>query len=149
MITVEELMTTELCTLRETDNVHQARVMMHEHKIRHILIVDENDLFIGLLTQRDLLAATVSTFAEVSDAERDELEAGIPLSEVLIRDVTVAEVGTSLLEAAEFLLNTKHGCLPIVSQGYLRGILTEADFVKLAVNLMEKLAAKEDAHLNA
>lgn len=148
MITVTELMTTDLYTLYETDSVHQAREMMNEHHIRHILVVDANDLFVGLLTQRDLLAATVSSFADVSLAERDELESGIPLHEIMTREVTVAEEETSLLEAAEFLLDTKHGCLPIVANGYLRGILTEADFVKLAVNLMEKLAKYDDVHLS-
>ncbi len=140
MIAIEELMTSQLYTLRETDSLYEARKLMAEQHIRHILITDETGLFVGLLSQRDVLAATVSTFADISNAERDEVEAGIPLLEIMTTDVIVAEQGTSLLEAAHFLLETKHGCLPVVANGYLKGIITEADFVKLTLELLDKLA---------
>lgn len=143
MITVEELMSTQLYTLRETHSVHDARKLMADHKIRHVVVVDEEGMFLGLLSQRDVSAAAVSTFADISNEERDELEAGIPVREIMTTDMIVAEEGTNLLEAARFMLETKHGCLPVVSSGYLKGILTEADFVKLSVELLEKLAQHE------
>jgi CBS domain-containing protein len=85
----------------------------------------------------------VSDLADIDPNERAEIEANIPLSEVMIKDVVVAEEETNLLEAARFLLEQKHGCLPIFHQGELSGILTESDFVKLAVYLMEKMANEE------
>jgi len=142
LINVQELMSTQLYTLYPHQTLHDAHDLMTEHKIRHIPIVDEDNLFIGLLTQRDLLAVSVSTFADISNSERDELETGIPLSEVITYDVIVAQETTSLLDAARFMLETKHGCLPVVNaKGELKGILTEADFVNLAIVLLEKMQA--------
>ncbi len=138
MITVEELMSSTLYTLPDTASLYSAHQLMKTEKIRHIPIVDENNMFVGLLTQRDLLSAAVSVFADISDAEREELESGIPVKEIMSTDIIVAEEDASLNQAAQFLLETKHGCLPIVAKGYLKGILTEADFVKLALKLLKK-----------
>jgi len=146
LITVDELMSTQLYTLSESNTLHDARELMRRHKIRHVMVVDAEGLFVGLLTQRDLLKATVSALAEISNRERQELETNIPLRETMTRDVIVAESGANLIDAAKFLLETKHGCVPVVAQGYLKGIITEADFVKLAIKLMEKLAAHDAAH---
>jgi CBS domain-containing membrane protein len=139
MITVDDIMTKELYTLRETDVISTARRLMTEQRIRHIPVVNDEGRFVGLLTQRDLLASTVSILAEVTDQELAELESSIPLRGVMTTNLVVAEEGTSLLEAARHLLHHKHGCLPVVSHGQLRGIITEADFVELAISLLEQL----------
>ena len=144
MLTIQELMSTEVFTLKAEQTVHDAHDLMRDHHIRHIPVVDDEKKFIGLLTQRDLLAISVSTFADVSNEEREELETGIPLGEVMTRGVIVAQEDTDLMDAAKFLLDTKHGCLPVIAgSGELLGILTEADFVKLAIKLMDKLAERE------
>jgi CBS domain-containing membrane protein len=143
LITVDELMTRELYTLRETDSVHHAHDLMTQHKIRHIPILDKDGLFAGLLTQRDVLAAAVSLFSDISTEEREDIERHIPVSELMTTNIVVAEKGTDLREVARHLLVSKHGCLPIVAKGYLQGIITESDFVRLALNLMERLALYE------
>ncbi len=71
--------------------------------------------------------------------ERIELETSIPIGEVMVTDVVVAQEDANLLEAARHMLKQKHGCLPIFNGDQLVGILTEADFVKLAIHLMEKM----------
>ena len=58
MITVEEFMTSELCTMSETDSVNDARKVMTERHIRHIPVTDGENRLIGLVTQRDILAVT-------------------------------------------------------------------------------------------
>jgi len=146
LLTIQTLMTRELYTLQETDTVQDAHALMNRQHVRHIPILDAGGELCGLLTQRDLLAVSLSTFAEVSHQERAELETGIPLSEVMIREVVVATENTDLLEAAQFLLDTKHGCLPVVgAAGKLCGILTEADFVKLAIQLLKAANRHETA----
>ncbi|HID98760.1 MAG TPA: CBS domain-containing protein [Thiotrichaceae bacterium] len=143
MITVKELMSRELYTLKPTDTLHQARDLMLKKQIRHIPIVDKEGKFVGLLTKRDVLAAGVSALADINTQERDELESSIPISEIMITDVLLAEEDTLLLEAARSMLKQKHGCLPVFRGHQLLGILTEADFVKLALYLMEKIPEAE------
>ena len=140
MITVKELMRSQLYTLKPTNTVHQARDLMLDKQIRHIPIVDNSGKFIGLLTKRDILAASISSLADIDNIERDELEDGIPIAEIMITDVVVAQEDASLLDAAQHLLDQKHGCLPIFRGDKLVGILTESDFVRLAVHLMKNSA---------
>jgi CBS domain-containing protein len=140
MITVKELMTDQLYTLKATNTVHQARDLMLDKQIRHIPIVDNSGKFMGLLTKRDILAASISSLADIDNTERDEIEDGIPIAEIMITDVIVAQEDTNLLDAAQYLLNQKHGCLPIFRDDKLVGILTESDFVRLAVHLMKNTA---------
>jgi len=140
MFTVKDIMTDELYTLKSTDTVYQAQELMLKNRIRHIPILDEHEKFVGLLTKRDVLAASVSALANLDSKERQELEKGIPISEIMITDIVVAEQETDLLKAAHFMLEQKHGCLPIFQGTKLIGILTESDFVKFSIKLMEKLA---------
>lgn len=136
MINVKDLMSPELYTLKSTETVHQARLLMLSKKIGHVPIVDEQGEFVGLLTKRDILAISVSALVDIDTAVRDEIEASIPIAQVMITDVVVAPVTTNLLEAAQVMLEQKHGCLPIFEKNKLVGILTETDFVKLAILLM-------------
>ncbi len=91
------------------------------------------------MTHRDILSATLSQFAEVDRSTRDEIDAGIPVLEVMRYDVTVVPPWMKLRDARNILLNHKYGCLPVVDDGVLRGIITEADFLKLTIRLMEAL----------
>lgn len=144
MLTVDELMITELYTLREDESVHRAHELMSDHKIRHIPVLDHHEHLVGLLTQRDVLSAAVSIFADIDDDERDDIESHIPIREIMTSSLIVAEVGTDLRMIAQHLLDSKHGCVPVVKDKKLIGIITEADFVKLALGLMDRLAAYEN-----
>lgn len=139
MITVQDLMSEELHTLSPANTVHEAREVMLENRIRHIPIVDDDGEFVGLVTKHDILEVSVSALAEIDNDTRDELESAIPLGEIMLTDITIAYAESSLLEAAKFMLEQKHGCLPVLQDGQLIGILTEADFVKLALHLMQRL----------
>ncbi len=138
MIIIKELMSRKLYTLKPTNTVHQARELMLDKHIRHLPIVDESGKFVGLLTRRDVLAASISALADIDNKERTELEDSIPIGKIMVTDVVVAYENTSLLEAAKFLLQRDYGCLPIFKDEQLTGILTETDFVRLTIQLMKK-----------
>jgi CBS domain-containing membrane protein len=137
MLKVTDLMTEEVFTLKLSDNLRTARSMMSLARIRHIPVVDDEGAFLGLLTHRDILGASISRFAEVDRTVQDEIDSGIPVSEIMRTDVLVVDPETPLRDAAEVLLNHKYGCLPVVADDELRGIITEADFLKLTISLMD------------
>ncbi len=139
MVTVKDLMNSELYTLKPTDTIHEARELMVEKRIRNIPIVTDDGKFVGLLTKQVVLAVSVSALADIDAQERDELESHVPISEVMITEVAIAEENTNLNKAAQFLLQQQHGCLPIFKDGKIIGILTESDFVKLALYLMKNM----------
>lgn len=139
MITVGEVMSTELHTLPDTESVLQARRLMGERHVRHMPVVDPAGIFVGLLTQRDVLATTVSVLADVDHQSIEELESSIPVREVMTTNMAVVSPDTDLKEAATYLLEHKLGCLPVMSEEELVGILTEADFIKLVLSLLDRL----------
>lgn len=139
MLYVRDLMSGNLFTLKRTDSLKTARSLMDLARIRHIPIVDGDTIFLGLLTHRDILAATVSRFAEVDKYVQDEIDSGIPVEEIMRTDVVTVTPDTRLRDAAETLFNHKYGCLPVVEKDVLVGIVTEADFLKLTISLMDAI----------
>lgn len=145
MLTTRDLMTEDLISLDNTDSLLAAKQTMEEARIRHLLIVDAAGAFVGILTHRDLLAASVSRLAEIDAETQEEIYAGIPVSEVMRTDVALASPDLPLRQAAEVLLTQKYGCLPVVECGKLVGILTASDFINLSLELMDALEASEKA----
>ncbi len=144
MLTVKDLMTTNLFTLNETDTLRMARSLMDLQRIRHIPIVNENRVFIGLITHRDILGATISQLAGIDPVTQGEIDSGIPVGEIMRTGIKTVTGKTLLKEAAQLLLQHKYGCLPVVNEANeLTGILTEADFLKLTISLMEALEQTE------
>lgn len=141
MLYVKDLMTTEVFSLRKEDTVSAARSLMNLARIRHVPIVDDQGNFIGIITHRDILAAAISRLAGIDHQTQEELDATIPLNELMRKDVQVATPEMTLRQAAAILLEHKYGCLPVVDGERLVGIITEADFLKLVISLMDKLEA--------
>jgi CBS domain-containing membrane protein len=139
-LTVADIMTREVITLAEDDTLSDARACMEQGRVRHLPVVREGKL-VGLVTHRDLLAASFSVFAQVSPREEHRLFARIPVRE-LMHDAVSATPGTRVREAAGVLLANQFGCLPVVDEvGRLVGIVTEADFLRLAVRLLDAIQA--------
>jgi len=143
MFKVRDFMTTEVFSLKKTDSLRAARSMMSLARIRHIPVVNEDGAFIGLVTHRDILAATISRFADVDKHVQDEIDSGIPVGEIMRPDVRTVSPDSTLRETAEILLHHKYGCLPVLEDGMLVGIITEADFLKLTIRLLDEREAKE------
>ena len=144
MITVEEFMTSELFTMSETDTVNDARKVMTERHIRHIPITDHEDRLVGLVTQRDILAATGPVSVSQENKAPDKGEADTLLSDIMMKNVSVVDTNDSLRTAAMYMQSHKYGCLPVVSDGRLAGIITDSDFIAIAINLIEQAELNEE-----
>jgi CBS domain-containing protein len=135
MLTVAEIMTREPYTLGPDDSLADARELMAQHHIRHIPVVSAEGTLIGVVTQRDVLAAGGRGAAGG--------EARVALSSIMTEPVQTVEQTAGLRGTAMHLQKNKLGCLPVLHKGKLVGIITDSDFVAIAVNLMEQLEASE------
>ena len=144
MITVEEFMTSELFTMSETDTVDDARKIMTERHIRHIPITDDENRLLGLVSQRDILAATGPEPKTRKKNAANTGEANASLSDIMIKNVSVVDKTDSLRTAAMYMRSHKYGCLPVVSEGQLAGIITDSDFIDIAINLIEQAELNEE-----
>lgn len=132
--TVADLMTVDVVTLAEEQDVLFATSAMSLRRIRHLPVVRGEEL-VGLVSHRDLLRAQAHFSAK---AKKEE---GTTIASVIARDVMTTEVTTvppsmPADEAAMILVDAKFGCLPVVDEGRLVGIVTEADFLRWAVGVL-------------
>jgi len=137
-------MTSAPYTLRETHSLSDARKVMTERHIRHIPITDSDNHLIGLVTQRDVLAATAPGSIQQTKSAPHEADEDIKLSDIMIRDVSAIDKHDSLRKAALYIQAHKYGCLPVLSDDHLVGIITDSDFIDIAINLLEQVEITED-----
>ena len=62
----------------------------------------------------------------------------------MIKDVTTIHNADNLRQAALHMQSHKHGCLPVINEGRLVGIITDSDFVSIAINLLEQVELLEE-----
>jgi CBS domain-containing protein len=141
-MTVKEVMTEKVHALRETDTLRDVRELMERQRIRHVPIISRGKRFQGLVSHRDLLGATISGLAGVDPDVRREIDSCISVKEIMRTDLRTVSTSTPLKEAASILLQNKYGCLPVVEDEVLVGIITEADFLKLTIELIEILGTR-------
>jgi CBS domain-containing protein len=139
MFSIEAIMSTNVITVPPSATLAEARSVMHDNRIHH-LPVTEGKALVGLLTLTDVLAATDSFLRD----ERNRIHANeIVVSDVMVGDVATVDVNASLRQAALFIEKHKIGCLPVMRSGKLVGIITDTDFVAVAINLLEQIESTE------
>lgn len=140
MFTVAEIMNTELYTLGPDDSLAAAKKLMTEHNFRHIPVVDEANQLVGVVSQRNIIAAEDSSLLPQDDHTTDNY---IALASIMTENVKSVTESASLRGAALYMQQHKVGCLPVVRDDKLIGIVTDSDFVRVAINLMEQLEMVE------
>lgn len=127
-----DLMTPDVFTVSPDDDVLAAQELVYDKNIRHVPVVDDQGMLVGLVSDRDLLRRAVSSTDLPLTTERDVLR-NLKVGDVMTADVETVDVDDALAAAAQLMLENKYGCLPVLEEGLLAGILTEADFVRLMV----------------
>ncbi len=136
-LTVADLMTTDLFTLLEDDNVAIADEMMKWRNIRHIPVVNDQNEIVGLITNRDILKISISSLAGISLKDQRNLHHLVKAKDIMQKKILTVPENTPLYTAAKLMTTNKIGCLPIIGRGKLIGIITEADFVKFFTKKVE------------
>ena len=144
MITIDEFMSSKPYTLRETNTLNDAVRIMTEKHIRHIPVTDNDNHVIGLVTQRDVLAATEPRLQQQVNSSSRSGNEEMLLADMMIRDVSVIQKSDSLRRAALYIQSHKYGCLPVISDDCLVGIITDSDFIDIAINLLEQVEIIEE-----
>ena len=138
MLKVKDIMTTEVFVLNSSHTLELVRSLMRIKHVRHVPIVDPDNTFVGLITHRDLLAQTISHLADVDEDEQEYLDRHIHIVNIMKTDILAVDPEMDVCTAITQLLENKYGCLPVVENGKLVGIVTEADFLELTLSLLQK-----------
>lgn len=115
--------------------------VMRLFKFRHMPVTD-NGRLTGLVTHRDVLRVSASSLLPAAREQTELLATRYRVRDVMTRTPKSVSAETRLVDAARLMQHEKLGCLPVVNaDNVVVGILTEADFLRLAVDLLEEPAS--------
>ncbi len=126
---VEQYMSTDLFTVHEDESLDMVAHMMQWERIRHVPVEDNRHRLVGLVSYRTLLRQLTGR------NQQDKTE--ISVSEVMIRNPVVVAPEESTLAAIHLMRENRIGCLPVVKDDRLVGIMTERDLVNVAAEMLE------------
>jgi len=133
---VRDIMRRDVVTLGLEDSLDVADDIMTLGRVRHLPVVAGESRLVGLVTQRDLLKASLASVLELGrSAEHDWLK-GIPVRVVMTTEVDTVSPSETLKHAVDLMISKKIGCLPVVEEGKLLGLLTETDCLQVLANAL-------------
>jgi CBS domain-containing protein len=131
-------MTTDLFTVRPDDLVDLAASVMGWRHIRHVPVEDDEGRLVGLISHRDLLRLLAQGLLTRS-------EKAVTVKEIMKRDLVTVAPETPTLEALRIMRRRQVGCLPVVENERLVGIVTAHDFLSFSAEIIEKQLQPEDS----
>ncbi len=132
-ISVSEFMTTDLVTVQKDDIIELVAQMMQWRKIRYTPVENNNGDIVGLVTSRTLLNYYVGS-KEIDNNKT------ICVEDIMITNPTCVSPDASIKVAMELMRKNEIGCLPVVSNKKLVGIITEMDFLKISSRLLDRIS---------
>jgi CBS domain-containing protein len=126
---VWQLMSSDLTTLDADGTLDAADDLMKLKRIRHLPVLQDERL-VGLVTQRDLFLAGVSSVLNFRQTAEKEWLGRIRIREVMTRDLITVAPDTYIEEAAGRMLEHRIGCLPVMAAGKLIGLLSVRDCLR-------------------
>jgi CBS domain-containing membrane protein len=137
-------MTRKIVTVSERDLLESLEDQMRRLRFRHLPVVDRQGKLVGVVSHRDLLSASASWLSD-NEAEQNAIIKQLPVRRIMQHEVLTVQPEDSLVEAGKLLWESKIGCLPVIDgEGALVGIITEADFIRVAVHLLGDEIKKTD-----
>jgi CBS domain-containing protein len=110
---------------------------MDSHHIRHVAVVEpETGRLVGLISHRDVLRSQEGSLSGAPSDEQLHMNRWIEARWVMTKEVRTVYPDTPALEAATILRSQGYGCVPVVEQGRLVGMLSDSDFVDYAIQTL-------------
>jgi len=133
---VKDRMTPNPITITPDTPFPEAFRLIREKGIRHLPVLDHNEKLIGIVAQADLLHASPSTEKTLSIFEVNYLLANMHIREVMSSPPITVSEDAPLEEAARVMVEKKIGCLPVMREGTLVGMITETDIFETFVEVL-------------
>ncbi len=134
-MTIRELMSGGLITVRRETPVLEARDLMVKERIRHLLVTDAGGALLGIVTDRDIRLNLPSQATSLSVWEINHLLTKVTVGEVMTRSLITVGPDRPARDGARLMLNHKIGALPVLDEGHLVGIVTETDIVRAFLHM--------------
>src|SRR5215467_7880950 len=131
---VAKIMMGSPVTLKPEDTLDLASDVISLGRIRHIPVVEDGRL-VGLLSERDLMGAAATTIFRLKQRSKSALLKSVLVKDVMKRKVVTVKPNTSIKETAHLMKKKKIGCVPVVDEGNLVGLVTTTDILRYVEGL--------------
>ena len=128
------LMTKEVVTLSLTDTLYSAEKRLKVNHIRHIPVVDGDEL-IGLLSMSDLKRISFFDSYNNEGTEDAAIYNMLSIKDLMIKKPLTVSSDTTILEVSKLLATKEFHSLPVVDDGKLVGIITTTDLLHFFIDL--------------
>jgi CBS domain-containing protein len=129
---VEEFMTTDLFTVQKDDIIELVANLFEWRRIRYVPVEDESKHLVGLITMRMI-------FREFNNIIHNKGDASKSVEEIMIKNPITIHPEASILEAIDIMDSQSIGCLPVVKNNRLVGIITEQNYMTITAQLLRRL----------
>jgi CBS domain-containing protein len=134
---VKDLMATNVVTIGRNDDLRLADDIMTAHRIRHIPVLEDGKI-VGVITQRDVFKARMSSTMGYGEKGQQAFLHTVPVKEIMAHPVVTVTPEMPVTEAVDLILTHGIGCLPVVQDERLIGIVTKT-------NLLQRLRTLDSA----
>lgn len=135
---VKDLMTKDIHALKANASLGQARQLMEQHRIRQIPVVDADNTVVGIVTKKDVYAASISSLTQNIGKRQEILEQGVTVAEIMTADPITIGTDERVSAAASQLLELRVGALPVTEGNKLVGLISGTYVLAIAVQLLEE-----------
>jgi CBS domain-containing membrane protein len=126
---VREIMMGSPVTLQSDDTLDLANDVISLGRIRHLPILEDGKL-VGLVTARDLMGAAATQIFGLKQKTKSALLKTVLIREIMKKRLITVEPETDITEAAHLMASNKIGCLPVLREGSLVGLVTTTDVLR-------------------
>ncbi len=120
----------------ENDSMKKAMDLLREHEIRHLPVLKDGVKLVGIVSERDIKQASPSPATALEIREIYYLLDKVKVRQIMTRRPYTVSSTAPIEEAALIMREKKIGCLPVVEEGTLVGILTETDILDAFIESM-------------
>jgi CBS domain-containing protein len=125
---VKDIMVKEVATLDVNDELSLANDIMRLGRIRHLPVVD-NTRLVGIVSERDLFRSSLAQALGYGTQDTRDLMKTVRLKDIMVTGVITIPPDTEVCEATKIMIEEKIGCLPVVEDNRLVGLITETDIL--------------------
>ena len=126
---VKDVMVKDVTSLGVEEELSLADDIMKLGRIRHLPIVDDEKL-VGIISQRDLFKASLASAMGFGERVKRDFLKTVTVKEIMISEVISITSEADIKEAGRIMLEKKIGCLPVVDNDKLIGLITETDILR-------------------
>ncbi len=141
---VSDFMTTEVTSLQENDTLLDAAMVFVRSQFRHLPVLRDKKL-VGIISERDVKQFAPSLLSRTTAEEYNQIMETTPISRVMIKNPVTLRPDQPIFEAANLLYSKRIGCMPVVENDELVGIITTTDLVGLLIRILSEKGAVGEA----